>query len=345
MKKILNLMLVALMATALVACHGNDPKDPTENAFCKIEVANVTGTSADITITPKDTLAPYYVLILPEEYYADYKTLDSLNAYFNEEAEYWAMLYEYFGMEFDIEELLYRGVIEAPIDELEGETTYYIIAVAYDEALQALAGDIVVKDFTTLVDEGGNEGGNGGNEGGDDDPYYSFEPTTASTVNLTFPADSAEALNYADYYEVGTNFSVFLWDAQDMISLDFIAPAGAAQLPAGTYTVATEAYAENTLAPGNYYLYSNNYGGSYAVIGGAEAYWIVGGSIKVALNGNTYNISGALKSYYGSTINVSYTGAIPHKTGEVTTAAPKRVKAMATAPSLIKKNKFARFAK
>lgn len=137
---------------------------------------------------------------------------------------------------------------------------------------------------------------------------YDYEPTTPVEITINAPADSIEAANYGDFYEIGMdNINITLWDDDNSVVLSLNVETGATTLPTGAYTVAND-YSAMTLNAG--YLYYGMFTvGSYA--GNDEAiYWITDGKLDVSETDGIYTISGALKSYYGSTININYTGAI-----------------------------------
>ena len=51
-------------------------------------------------------------------------------------------------------------------------------------------------------------------------------------------------------------------------------------------------------------------------------FWLVDGNIVVAKTDDVYTISGELKSYYGTTIKVNYTGAVTVVVSESSSEAP-----------------------
>ena len=120
--------------------------------------------------------------------------------------------------------------------------------------------------------------------------------------------------------ETGTdNLSITLWDDNYSVVLSLFVESGATELPVGTYTFATD-YSAMTIEPGELF-----YGffpvGSYA--GNDEVmFWLVDGNIVVAKAGDEYTISGELKSYYGTTVKVSYTGAVTVLAAETESEAP-----------------------
>ena len=152
-----------------------------------------------------------------------------------------------------------------------------------------------------------------------EDPY-AYEPKTPTALTIAAPADSIEVENYGDYMETGTdNLSITLWDDNYSVVLSLFVESGATELPVGTYTFATD-YSAMSVEPGELF-----YGffpvGSYA--GNDEVmFWLVDGNIVVAKSGDEYAISGELKSYYGTTVKVSYTGAVTVLVAETESEAP-----------------------
>ena len=152
-----------------------------------------------------------------------------------------------------------------------------------------------------------------------EDPY-AYEPKTPTALTIAAPADSIEVENYGDYMETGTdNLSITLWDDNYSVVLSLFVESGATELPVGTYTFATD-YSAMSVEPGELF-YSLFPVGSYA--GNDEVmFWLVDGNIVVAKSGDEYAISGELKSYYGTTVKVSYTGAVTVLTAETESEAP-----------------------
>ena len=120
--------------------------------------------------------------------------------------------------------------------------------------------------------------------------------------------------------ETGTdNLSITLWDDNYSVVLSLFVESGATELPVGTYTFATD-YSAMSVEPGELF-YSLFPVGSYA--GNDEVmFWLVDGNIVVAKAGDEYTISGELKSYYGTTVKVSYTGAVTVVVSESSSEAP-----------------------
>ena len=152
-----------------------------------------------------------------------------------------------------------------------------------------------------------------------EDPY-AYEPKTPTALTIAAPADSIEVENYGDYMETGTdNLSITLWDDNYSVVLSLFVESGATELPVGTYTFATDYSAMSAIEPGEWFYFFPV--GSYA--GNDEnIYWLVDGNIVVAKAGDEYTISGELKSYYGTTVKVSYTGAVTVLAAETESEAP-----------------------
>lgn len=142
-----------------------------------------------------------------------------------------------------------------------------------------------------------------------DEDLYAYEPTTPTTQNLVIPSDSIAVQNYGDYYGTGTDdmYVQMATVAGDFIALDMFAPTGSTELPVGTYTFA-QTGAAGTIYPG--YLYASTYPiGSFAMNASGDIFWLQSGSVTVAKSASVYTITVAVQSYYGSTINATYSGS------------------------------------
>lgn len=152
---------------------------------------------------------------------------------------------------------------------------------------------------------------------------YEYEPTTPTELTIAAPADSIDILNYGDIYETGTdNMTLLLWDDNAAVSLELFTEAGATSLPTGTYTFAEDGSAM-TLLPGElaYGLFPS---GSYASTEDA-VYWLSEGELNINKTDDDYTITGTLKSHFGSTITINYTGKADvqiYDEGEESEAAP-----------------------
>lgn len=135
---------------------------------------------------------------------------------------------------------------------------------------------------------------------------YEYEPTTPTELTIAAPADSIDVLNFGDFYETGTdNMTLMLWDDNATVSLELFTEAGATSLPTGTYTFAADGSAM-TLLPGEL-VYGLFFSGSYVSTEDA-IYWLSEGELNINKTDDGYTIAGTLKSHFGSTITINYTG-------------------------------------
>lgn len=148
------------------------------------------------------------------------------------------------------------------------------------------------------------------------DAKYAYEPTTPSIQNFDFRSYRIECKNLGDYYKVGYNIvSIHITGDQGYLQLNVVIPSGNPSfLPSGTYEIVPiikygeilpfRAWASN----GN--DNSGNPNPSYvakSTNGGYQIFYLVEGTVNVP-NPATLNINA--KSYFGSTINLQYTGVI-----------------------------------
>lgn len=307
MKKYFFFAVAAVLGLALASC---EPKPQPEVSPLKIEVSNITGVGATVTVTCSTDEYFYYDVAIaedlaayanPYEYWANEMMVTE--EFYNENAEAFAA---YFGFESyeDVKAMyLLQTEDEYEYDVLDSETEYVVFAFRLNEDLTLKSTLIDTVHFTTL--EGPSE----------EEIYYQLEPTTPITFTLN--AAAAQAVSYGNCFNQNSvNFSVVLANAEKQgLVLDMNAANGSTTLPAGTYNVAVVNSAEEITAgviiAGNVPLYQNGVG-SYAVLSNTEVLWVESGSVSVAVDGETYTITGTLTSHYGSTINVSYTGAIQY---------------------------------
>lgn len=154
MKKFFYLAIAAVMSVALASCGGD--KEPEEKAAYAITISDVTATTANVTITPKDSAAYYYWNIIDAaEYqaildgdYAEYEITD-IASYNNYMIDFLVELYAQYGMDLDIvEDLLSKGKEQQVVEELEPETKYIIVAMAANEQ-GICSGEVCTAEFTT----------------------------------------------------------------------------------------------------------------------------------------------------------------------------------------------------
>ena len=303
MKKYFFIAMAAVLGLAVASC-----KPEPEVSPLKIEVSDITGEGATVTVTCSTTDYFYYDVALPEDLAAyanpyEYWVNEAMitEEYYNEYAEAFA---QYYGINsYDEIKAMYLLTTEDTYDyELDSETEYVVYAFRLNEDLTLKSTLIDTVHFTTL--EGPSE----------EEIYYQLEPTTPITLDMT--ATQSAAYAYGNFYnETSSNFGVMFANASNqMLVLDISAANGETTLPAGTYTVANPtdltAIAAGQMLAGNAMLYSQYQAGTYAILSDTEALWIVNGTLNVQVADGVYTITGKLTSYYGSTVNVSYTGAI-----------------------------------
>ena len=304
MKKYFFIAMAAVLGLAVASC---EKKPEAEVSPLKIEVSDITGAGATVTVTCSTTDYFYWDIASPEDLagYAnpyEYWVNESMitEEYYNENADAFAQVYDIHS--YDEIKAMYLLTTEDTYDyELDPETEYVVFAFRLNEDLTLKSTLIDTVHFTTL--EGPSE----------EEMYYQLEPTTPITFNMN--ALQAQYIAYGNVFnENSVNFSVVLINAEGQgLVLDMNAANGSETLPAGTYEAAivtsNEQVAPGQIIAGNIALYQNGVG-SYAVLSDSEALWIENGSLNVQVADGKYTISGTLTSHYGSTVNVSYTGAL-----------------------------------
>ena len=305
MKKYFFIAMAAVLGLAVASC-----KPEPEVSPLKIEVSDITGAGATITVSCSTTDYFYWEVATPEdlaaydnpyEYWVNEQMITE--EFYNENAEAFAQYWGY--NSYDEVKAMYLLTTEDSYDyELDPETEYVVFAFRLNEDLTLKSTLIDTVHFTTL--EGPSE----------EEMYYQLEPTTPITFNMN--ALQAQCTAYGNIFnENSVNFSVVLINAEGQgLVLDMNAANGSETLPAGTYEAAivtsNEQVAPGQIIAGNIALYQNGVG-SYAVLSDSEALWIESGSLNVQVADGVYTITGKLTSYYGSTVNVSYTGALVPK--------------------------------
>ena len=303
MKKYFFIAMAAVLGLAVASC-----KPEPEVSPLKIEVSDITGEGATVTVTCSTTDYFYWDVALPEDLAAyanpyEYWVNESMitEEYYNENADAFAQVYDIHS--YDEINAMYLLTTEDTYDyELDPETEYVVFAFRLNEDLTLKSTLIDTVHFTTL--EGPSE----------EEIYYQLEPTTPITLDMT--ATQSTAYAYGNFYnETSSNFGVMFTNAANqLLVLDISAANGATTLPAGTYTVANPtdltAIGAGQMLAGNAMLFSQYKAGTYAALSDTEALWIVNGTLNVQVADGVYTITGKLTSYYGSTVNVSYTGAI-----------------------------------
>ena len=304
MKKYFFIAVAAVLGLAVASC---EKKPEAEVSPLKIEVSDITGAGATITVSCSTTDYFYWEVATPEdlaaydnpyEYWVNEQMITE--EFYNENAEAFAQYWGY--NSYDEVKAMYLLTTEDSYDyELDPETEYVVFAFRLNEDLTLKSTLIDTVHFTTL--EGPSE----------EEMYYQLEPTTPITFNMN--ALQAQYTAFGNVFnENSVNFSVVLINAEGQgLVLDMNAANGSETLPAGTYEAAivtsNEQVAPGQIIAGNIALYQNGVG-SYAVLSESEALWIESGSLNVQVADGVYTITGTLTSHYGSTVNVSYTGAL-----------------------------------
>lgn len=199
------------------------------------------------------------------------------------------------------------GHVNGTSIDIQNYNLYFIVGGYFDIAqngsnytitgnLQSYNGSKITVTYTGQVD------------GINSDPSYAYEPTEATTINIS--ATSLEMGN-------SSTGAVFM----DIISSDYSAylqlfPSSTG-LP-GRYTVGTSttvttpgtilrsAGIQSNSVTRSFVGYINDEG--YIDLQTHDLYFITGGQLDIAQSGTTYQISGYLTSYNGSIINIAYTG-------------------------------------
>lgn len=304
MKKYFFIAMAAVLGLAVASC---EKKPEAEVSPLKIEVSDITGIGATVTVTCSTTDYFYWDVATPEdlaEYANPYEywvnELMISEEYYNEHADYYA---ERYGVtSYDDIKAEYLLTTEDTYDyALAPETEYVVFAFRLNEDLTLKSTLIDTVHFTTL--EGPSE----------EEMYYQLEPTTPITFDLN--ALQAQYTAYGNIFnENSVYFSVVLFNAEEQgLVLSMNAANGSETLPAGTYEVASvttkEQVAPGQIIAGNLALLQGGLG-SFATISDSEVLWIENGSLNVQVADGVYTITGTLTSHYGSTVNVSYTGAL-----------------------------------
>ena len=150
----------------------------------------------------------------------------------------------------------------------------------------------------------------------DGDLSYDWEPTKATTLNITF--DEAQADNYTGL--VGYNCTgVFLGNDDYEMEMIIFAPTVEGTIVApGTYPI-SDTYAEGTVqaSPGGndyedyptYLAADFEYVEEYDGWSYNTAYYLVSGTLTVAADAQGVKLTIDAKTYNGSTIKATYTGA------------------------------------
>ncbi len=350
MKKYLFIAFAAIAAFAFTSC---DKPEPEVKKF-NLSVDAVDGTTVTVSINPADTNMLYIATFMTDEELKEFATDEAIGEALLDNAkktvDYYNALMGMFGMpaDYTLEDVLMHGVIDhQEVEDLDPFTNYYFIAIEVDLATVAAVGPHEKVAFTT--GEGAEKTDPEPSEPSEDD-YYAYEPQTATTFDVPLQGAEAEGVYYNEFYaEATTNFSMYFTDGANFAcQLDLNAVgAGLTTLPAGEYPVVDfENYESgNAVIAGDLGMYQYYCGSYYQT--NSEIWWIQKGTLTVNGNG-TYTLKGTLKSYYGSTMNINYSGAIAFEEGQLQAPArPVLAKKTANvqAPKFMKNNTFTPAAK
>lgn len=142
---------------------------------------------------------------------------------------------------------------------------------------------------------------------------YPYEPEEKDTLNLTV-TEGEEDTQYASDYGV---IEIYLTTAEGEVSLEYIMRSTDTytSIPDGTYNIEASEYdAEGTQKEKSYnYFEAGSYYSSLGIAVGSSyqtedaIYYLVGGTVTIATTAEGKQITLAGKTYYGSSINATYT--------------------------------------
>ena len=159
------------------------------------------------------------------------------------------------------------------------------------------------------TEDGGDDSGD---DSGDDDSEtnYSFEPTEKTAIDETMT--NADWTDYTSYGYV----SVYM--ENDEFSADLYVVTENAEMPVGEFEI-NDTNNENTVVASiggdDTYDYPSYVAAEYDDEGYYNAaYYLVSGTLKIEQDGENYNITLNAVSYNGSTVKMTYTGAVDQYT-------------------------------
>lgn len=153
MKKFFYFAMIALVGVAFASCK---PNDPDKDAAYKIEVSDVTATTATIKVTPKTVGETYYWEIMPKEDYdaivaGEYAAqgLADIPTYCTENISYMIQIYTMMGYQITWEDFVYSDVDEYTYEGLDAETEYVVYALPANVEKEECVAPVVTKVFKT----------------------------------------------------------------------------------------------------------------------------------------------------------------------------------------------------
>ncbi|MDR0829949.1 MAG: IPT/TIG domain-containing protein [Prevotellaceae bacterium] len=147
------------------------------------------------------------------------------------------------------------------------------------------------------------------------DSKYPYEPTTPSTLNFTYTSMATGSKNYGDVYGRGADIVQLVFNSsQGMAAFNLVMPTGTFYLYPATYPIVPivvygDIVAGKMWASPGFNASANFPDPSYVTKpsgNGVIPYYLVSGNMTITSTGFTVNAT----SYYGSTINFTYTGSL-----------------------------------
>lgn len=201
------------------------------------------------------------------------------------------------------------------VDASEDEVTADPVVVIYDIDAKSVTIECEkqMRCYSVEVYFNDNPDAEIDNPTGDDGEFsYDYEPTTPTTLNITF--DSAEAEDYSEYYGFDYTDIYFISDDFEMELAVFAPMVEGTILAPGTYII-NDTYEPGTVqaSPGgdDYYDYPSFIATDFEEYDGDwmynTSYYLVSGTLTVTDNGNETKMVLNAKTYYGSTVKATYT--------------------------------------
>lgn len=132
MKKFFNFAMIALVCVGLASC-GEEPAAYIQEGPIKLAISNVEATVADLTCTPDDEAAPYFVTWMTKEEFDEFDTYEDMTAAFQEQLDLMIWFYGYFyGETYTYADFAVAGTMTNPMESLTPNTDYVVVAYYMD---------------------------------------------------------------------------------------------------------------------------------------------------------------------------------------------------------------------
>lgn len=132
MKKLLNLAMIALVSVGLASC-GEEPAAYLQEGPIKLAISNVEATVADLTCTPDDKAAPYFVTWMTKEEFDEFDTYEDMTDAFQEQLDMLIFFYGYlYGETLTYADFAAAGTQTNPMEDLTPNTDYVVVAYYMD---------------------------------------------------------------------------------------------------------------------------------------------------------------------------------------------------------------------